>query len=159
MLTINADGSCNLQISTTDMGQGSDTAMAQIAAEVLGTSIDRIKVTKPDTDITPFDMGTLGSRSTFHMGHAVKRAAETPATSSRPWPSPSACRRQQLSVAGGFPAQLQDAGRQCRRHRHVHPALHAARSATGLTTDATPYWMIGGNGVELEVDTETGHVR
>ncbi len=76
MLTINADGSCNLQISTTDMGQGSDTAMAQIAAEVLGTSIDRIKVTKPDTDITPFDMGTLGSRSTFHMGHAVKRAAE-----------------------------------------------------------------------------------
>ena len=30
---------------------------------------------------------------------------------------------------------------------------------TGLTTDATPYWMIGGNGVELEVDTETGHVR
>ena len=36
MLTINADGSCNLQISTTDMGQGSDTAMAQIAGYALG---------------------------------------------------------------------------------------------------------------------------
>ena len=30
----------------------------------------------PDTDVTPYDMGTLGSRSTFHMGHAVRLAAE-----------------------------------------------------------------------------------
>ena len=129
MLTINADGSCNLQISTTDMGQGSDTAMAQIAAEVLGTTIDRIKVTKPDTDITPFDMGTLGSRSTFHMGHAVKLAAEDARDKLQALGRvrrPAA--RQQLSVAGGFPAALQDAGRQCRRHGDVHPALYAARS-------------------------------
>ena len=37
-ITVNADGSCILNISTVDMGQGSDTAMAQIAAEVLGVS-------------------------------------------------------------------------------------------------------------------------
>ena len=58
MVNVGADGSTTLAMNTVDMGQGSDTAMAQIVAEV-----------------TPYDMGTLGSRSTFHMGLAVKRAA------------------------------------------------------------------------------------
>ena len=75
-ITINADGSCILNISTVDMGQGSDTVMAQIAAEVLGIPAQSIKVSHPDTDLTPYDMGTVGSRSTFHMGNAVKLAAE-----------------------------------------------------------------------------------
>ena len=63
-------------ISTVDMGQGSDTAMAQIAAEVLDMDASSILVVHPDTDVTPYDMGTLGSRSTFHMGTAVRLAAE-----------------------------------------------------------------------------------
>src|SRR5262245_19547499 len=58
------------------MGQGSDTALAQIAAEVLGLPAESIKVVHPDTDVTPYDMGTLGSRSLYHMGLAVKRAGE-----------------------------------------------------------------------------------
>src|SRR5919197_5729098 len=58
------------------MGQGSDTAMAQIAAEILGLSAESIRVIHPDTDVTPYDMATLGSRSTYHMGNAVRRAAE-----------------------------------------------------------------------------------
>ena len=58
------------------MGQGSDTAMAQIVSEVTGIPIEVITVVHPDTDVTPYDMATLGSRSTFHMGNAVRRAAE-----------------------------------------------------------------------------------
>ena len=58
------------------MGQGSDTAIAQIVAEVLNIEAEKITVMHPDTDVTPYDMGTLGSRSTFHMGHAVQLAAE-----------------------------------------------------------------------------------
>ena len=50
--------------------------MAQIAAEVLGVDAESIRVVHPDTDVTPYDMGTLGSRSTFHMGTAVRLAAE-----------------------------------------------------------------------------------
>jgi CO/xanthine dehydrogenase Mo-binding subunit len=50
--------------------------MAQIAAEVLGISTETIRVLHPDTDVTPYDMATLGSRSTYHMGNAVRRAAE-----------------------------------------------------------------------------------
>src|SRR5207245_10933124 len=69
-------GSFGLGCSTVDMGQGSDTAMAQIAAEILGVTAEEIRVIHPDTDVTPYDMATLGSRSTFHMGNAVRRAAE-----------------------------------------------------------------------------------
>jgi CO/xanthine dehydrogenase Mo-binding subunit len=160
LLTINADGSCNLQISTTDMGQGSDTAMVQIAAEVLGVSIDRIKVTKPDTDITPFDMGTLGSRSTYHMGNAVKLAAEDARE-----------KLQALAASVGLPPGSNYPWQEVFLRRYKMqggnvvgigtfvPPYTPPDPKTGLTTDATPYWMIGGNGVELEVDTETGHVR
>ena len=76
IVNLYADGSCGLYISTVDMGQGSDTVMAQIAAEVLDIDADSILVVHPDTDVTPYDMGTLGSRSTFHMGTAVRLAAE-----------------------------------------------------------------------------------
>src|SRR5690606_34539509 len=71
IVNLSADGSCFLSIGTVDMGQGSDTVMAQIAAEVLGLNAEDIRVIHPDTDVTPYDMGTLGSRSTFHMGTAV----------------------------------------------------------------------------------------
>ena len=69
------DGSCSVACGTVDMGQGSDTAMAQIAAETLGLATESVRVVHPDTDVTPYDMATLGSRSTYHMGNAVRLAA------------------------------------------------------------------------------------
>src|SRR5947209_4088110 len=83
IVNVSADGSTALYMNTVDMGQGSDTAMAQIVADVLDLPADMVKVVHPDTDVTPYDMGTLGSRSTFHMGHAVKRAAEDAAAKLR----------------------------------------------------------------------------
>src|SRR5437764_7716483 len=74
--SVNADGSCTVYTSCVDMGQGSDTAMAQIAAEVLQLPTEAVTVVHSDTDVTPFDMATLGSRSLFHSGNAVKLAAE-----------------------------------------------------------------------------------
>src|SRR6185503_21093684 len=75
-VSINADGSCTVYCTTVDMGQGSDTAMAQIAAEVLHIPTEEVTVIHSDTDVTPFDMATLGSRSLFHSGNAVKLAAQ-----------------------------------------------------------------------------------
>src|SRR3979411_2850895 len=69
---IAADGSTTLHCGTVDMGQGSDTAMAQMVGEVLNIPTESVKVVQRDTDVTPYDMGTLGSRSLFHMGHAVR---------------------------------------------------------------------------------------
>ena len=77
IVNVSADGSATLYCGTVDMGQGSDTAMAQMVGEVLNMPTeDRCASTPRDTDVTPYDMGTLGSRSLFHMGHAVRRAAE-----------------------------------------------------------------------------------
>src|SRR5207302_286474 len=75
-VNVNGDGSCIVYCSTVDMGQGSDTAMAQIAGEVLNLPAEAVRVVHSDTDVTPYDMATLGSRSLFHMGNAVKLAAE-----------------------------------------------------------------------------------
>ncbi|HEY1541839.1 MAG TPA: molybdopterin cofactor-binding domain-containing protein, partial [Xanthobacteraceae bacterium] len=72
VLNMTADGSPILYCGTVDMGQGSDTAMAQIVGEVLNLPAEQVRVVPRDTDITPYDMGTLGSRSLFHMGHAVR---------------------------------------------------------------------------------------
>jgi CO/xanthine dehydrogenase Mo-binding subunit/aerobic-type carbon monoxide dehydrogenase small subunit (CoxS/CutS family) len=76
LVNVSADGSIVVFTNTIDMGQGSDTAMAQIAAEVLNVAAESVRVVHGDTDAAPYDMGTLGSRSTFHMGHAVREAAE-----------------------------------------------------------------------------------
>jgi len=73
---MNEDGSFNLHVGATDIGTGSDTVLAQIAAEVLHVETRDILVTSSDTDITPFDVGAYASSTTYISGGAVKKAAE-----------------------------------------------------------------------------------
>ncbi len=75
-IKMNDDGSFNLLIGATDLGTGSDTVLAQMAAEVLGTSVDNIIVYSSDTDFTPFDKGAYASSTTYISGTAVVKAAE-----------------------------------------------------------------------------------
>ena len=75
-LKMNEDGSFNLAMGATDLGTGSDTALAQIAAEVLEVAVEKILVRSSDTDLTPFDTGAYASSTTFVSGGAVKKAAE-----------------------------------------------------------------------------------
>jgi putative selenate reductase molybdopterin-binding subunit len=75
-LKINDDGSFNLLVGATDLGTGSDTVLAQIAAEVVGVAAADIIVYSSDTDLTPFDTGAYASSTTYISGTAVKRAAE-----------------------------------------------------------------------------------
>ena len=69
------DGSIDVLTSTVEMGQGSRTVLAQIAATALAVGLDRVRMVDPDTDVTPFDQSTTSSRSTYSMGHAVELAA------------------------------------------------------------------------------------
>ena len=159
IVNIYADGSCGVYCSTVDMGQGSDTAMAQIAAEVLMIALERVKVIHPDTDVTPYDMATLGSRTTYHMGNAVKRACEDArdklftlarelGVSPETTPIPELFRKKYGMQAGNI-VGVGD----------FIPPYAPTDHATGQSSNVTPFWMIGGSGVEVEVDTETGHVR
>jgi 4-hydroxybenzoyl-CoA reductase alpha subunit len=70
------DGTATLITGASDIGQGSNTTMAQIAAEALGIRLEDITVVSGDTEVTPLDLGTFGSRVTFISGNAVKIAAE-----------------------------------------------------------------------------------
>ncbi|MGH7013903.1 MAG: xanthine dehydrogenase family protein molybdopterin-binding subunit [Stellaceae bacterium] len=160
ILNLYADGSCALYCGTVDMGQGSDTAMAQIAAEALDMPAETVRVVHPDTDVTPYDMATLGSRSTYHMGHAVKRAAEDARAKVEALkaelglppgsniPLPELFRRKYGMQAGNIVGV-----------GSFIPSYASPDHDTGLTPNATPFWMVGGTGAEVEVDTETGHVR
>jgi CO/xanthine dehydrogenase Mo-binding subunit len=159
IVNVYADGSCGVYCSTVDMGQGSDTAMAQIASDVLDIPIESIKVIHPDTDVTPYDMATLGSRSTYHMGNAVQRAAQDArdkliafarelGMSPETTPIPDLFRKRYGMQAGNI-VGIGD----------FIPDYIPADHDTGQSPKVTPFWMIGGTGVEVEVDTETGHVR
>jgi putative selenate reductase molybdopterin-binding subunit len=75
-IKINDDGSFNLLVGATDLGTGSDTVLAQQAAEVLGVALDDVIVYSSDTDFTPFDKGAYASSTTYISGTAVVKAAE-----------------------------------------------------------------------------------
>jgi CO/xanthine dehydrogenase Mo-binding subunit len=174
ILNVYGDGSCGLHCGTVDMGQGSDTAMAQIAAEALGIRTEEVRVLHPDTDMTPYDMATLGSRSTYHMGNAVRLAALDARRQL------IALAAQTLGVAEGEldcrdgVVSARDGRRQTFREIFVErfgmqagnvvgfgtfaPEYEKADPLTGQSAHITPFWMVGATGIELEVDTETGRI-
>jgi 4-hydroxybenzoyl-CoA reductase alpha subunit len=75
-IRVQEDGTVQLTTGSTDVGQGADTVLSMIAAEVLGVGVDDVRFARIDSDSTPVDPGTFGSRVTFFTGNAVKRAAE-----------------------------------------------------------------------------------
>jgi len=72
---VNQDGTAVVYTGATDMGQGSTTILAQIAAEELGIPYEWVTMVTSDTERTPFDLGSVASRVTYIVGNAVKRAA------------------------------------------------------------------------------------
>jgi CO/xanthine dehydrogenase Mo-binding subunit len=139
------------------MGQGSDTAMAQIAAEVLHVATESVTVVHSDTDVTPFDMATLGSRSLFHSGNAVKLAAADALQK-------IVQLRKELSLSADTPVADVFKKKYGMRAGSVMGAgsfipPYTPPDENGQTDNATPFWMVGASGVELEVDTETGRVK
>lgn len=73
---LDLDGRIVIFSGASDIGQGSDTMLAQIAAEVLGQPIERVRVETADTMLTPIDLGSYSSRVTFMVGNAAKSAVE-----------------------------------------------------------------------------------
>jgi len=169
------DGSCALHCGTVDMGQASDTAMAQMVSEVLGILTESVRVVHPDTDVTPYDMATLGSRSTFHMGHAVRAAAEDvrgqvlriAATSLDADPSELECLDAEVVSTRGARMTLREimlarfamqAGTIVGVGSYT-PPYTKPDPVTGQSPGITPFWMLGGAGAEISVDTETGRIE
>jgi CO/xanthine dehydrogenase Mo-binding subunit len=158
------------------MGQGSDTIMAQIAAEVLCLCEGQVRVVSADTDVTPYDTITAGSRSTYHTGNAVRLAAE-------------AMRERLVELAAerftvaATDIKLTGDGLVSAQHQEtvsIEDLVHGHFGARGttLTTEAdfttswvpydketgqspkvTEHWFAGAVAVTLTVDTATGRVH
>jgi CO/xanthine dehydrogenase Mo-binding subunit len=160
IINISADGSVTLYCGTVDMGQGSDTALAQLVGEALNVPAESVRIVQRDTDVTPYDMGTLGSRSLFHMGHAIQRAAqdvrnkigalrkEVGEPEGSNIPIPALFQKRYGMQAGNI------VGSGAFKPDYVPPSRE-----TGQSSNITPFWLISGAGAEVEVDTETGHVK
>ena len=75
-LKVDMDGGIAVHSMQADIGQGSNTLLAAIVAEVLGVDLDRVHVQRVDSDVSPIDLGSYSSRVTFMMGNAARAAAE-----------------------------------------------------------------------------------
>ncbi len=75
IVKIERDGAVTLLTGAADIGQGAETVISQIVAEELGVSLEDIRITAADTEITPLDPGTFGSGVTLRAGNAAKIAA------------------------------------------------------------------------------------
>ena len=160
IINVAADGSVTLYCGTVDMGQGSDTGLAQMVGEALNVPAESVRVVQRDTDVTPYDMGTLGSRSLFHMGHAIRNAAEEVRNKI------SALRREVGEPEGSnIPLSELFQKRYGMQAGNIigsgafKPDYQPPSRDTGQSTNITPFWLLSAAGAEVEVDTETGHVR
>jgi CO/xanthine dehydrogenase Mo-binding subunit len=177
---LNEDGTADVLVLTVDLGQGSKTVFAQIVAEELGIRAEDVRVVDPDTDVGPPDYGTSSSRSTFHMGNAVKAAAAD-------------AKKQLLEAAGevleanpldleahegiirvkGSPERsitvkdvpkgatyLYGKGRPILgRGTFTVPDATPLDPETGQGSNPAVFWMYAAQAAEVEVDEETGKVK
>jgi len=134
--------------------------MAQIVGEVLNLPAEAVRVVPRDTDVTPYDMGTLGSRSLFHMGHAVRLAAEDARAKLKALAGElDVPEGSNIPIAELFKKKYGMQAGNIVGTGTYKPDYVSPDAATGHTPNATPFWMVAGAGAEVEVDTETGHVR
>lgn len=171
ILKLNEDGSLNVLTSSVDVGQGAKTVLAQIAAEAAEIPLERISVSEPDTDNTPYDQQTSSSRTTFSMGGAIVRAA-------------AELKRQLVEIASellevsaddvtlrngavavrGAPGRSLSYGELIVRGQRGNLVGHGTFSTQGgldLETGqgvGSVHWHQGAIGCEVEVDTESGKV-
>jgi carbon-monoxide dehydrogenase large subunit len=174
---IDGRGEITVLAGTVEIGQGCNTILSQIAAEELKVPIEKVSIAPLDTDIIPFDASTTSSRSTYHMGNAVKRAAVD-------------AREKLFEIAGpmleagkadlGFddgkiylkehPEMVLPLGEIVRRKFGPNGVLRGDGSytfeigkdldlETGHSEHASAFYMYATQAAEVAVDEETGRVR
>jgi len=162
-LLMNEDGSFRLLVGATDLGTGSDTVLAQIAAEALGVPAEKIVVYSSDTDFTPFDTGAYASSTTYVSGNAVLRAAEEVKRQilevaaemlEEPVEALTLERERVVSRRTGRSVSYEEIG-----HRATYVANQRQIAATASFTCPESPPPFAAFFCEVAVDTETGAVR
>lgn len=179
LVLVHEGATASVLTSSVDSGQGCKTVIAQIAAQELGLPVEVISISTPDTDVTPYDFGSVSSRTTFYMGNAVMQAARE-------------ARERMLEMAGDLleanPADLELADGRVfvkgnpergialfdlflpHRHSGMRKGYVLGRGTysslkeqpldreTGQSPKPTAFWMYATHAAEAQVDPETGQV-
>jgi 4-hydroxybenzoyl-CoA reductase subunit alpha len=175
-MQIERSGRVSVLTGASEIGQGSNSVVAYIAAEELGVPLEYVCVYATDTDITPVDLGAYSSRETFMVGNAAIDAARRLRDLVRDgvageWGVP----QHQVALAGGWAFDARDT-----LHRmpiseafNIAEAKHGTLAAVGHyntpkdvhgdyrggTIGASPAYSFTAHVAEVEVDVETGFVR
>lgn len=173
---IHDDGSATVLTGAVDVGQGSSSIFAQIAAEELGLQVKDICVITADTDVTPDSGTTAATRQTYNTGNAVLKAVRQAkvrllhyAAREFSCPSPEGLELKEGYIGvKGDPSQRVPLAEMVFKARLNGERMISAESSTAISTpvnmengQGAPYWpySFGCQIAEVEVDTETGIVR
>lgn len=182
IIRMNEDGTFYLSTSAQDIGQGSDTVMTQIAAEVLSVSPEKISINTGDTNHTPYEWQTVASRITYCAGNAVKLAAEDLRDKIIDLAQIKlGVYKRDIHLEDGFVVATQHpenrvpietfslgltlpdgsgvGGPAIGVGRFSLPNNMAYNMEDSQGDKPVAFWTMGVNGAEVEVDLETGHVK
>jgi len=163
ILKLNDEGFFNLLVGATDIGTGSDTILAQIAAQTLGVATNKIIVYSSDTDITPFDCGAYASSTTYISGHSVRKTAgEMKEMIEEEGAKRLDLLTDQVIFDGEFVKSLKTKDKislkeLCEQLYYKHDQKQLIASQSYVGTKSPPPYMAGF--AEVEVDLETGKVK
>lgn len=161
-MKMNEDGSFNLYVGATDIGTGSDTILAQIAAETLGIPVEDILVLSSDTDLTPFDVGAYASSTTYISGGAVRNCAEkirdqifAVANDMKGWNEGELTLKDRAVVnRKGEQISLSDI---CTWAMYTHNQFQIQASGSHISNESPPPFIA--QFADVTVDTKTGRIR
>ena len=162
-IKLNEDGSFNVMTGATDIGQGSDTILAQIAAEALGVGMDKIIMHSADTDSSVFDYGSYASSTTYISGGGVKVAADRVRQQILDVASDLLdCPPEDMSIIDGLiytprgssKLTVADIANETLYGKHRQQIM--AKGDFWTEDSPAPFFA---QFIEVEVDTETGQVR
>ncbi len=174
---VDTSGRVTVLAGTVEIGQGCNTILSQVAAEELRVPIEQIQVASLDTDIIPFDASTTSSRSTYHMGNAVRGAAIHAREQLLEIAGPMLEGKQEELVLNDGKVHLKDHeeitltfGEMIRRKLGAGAVLRGDASytyeigkdldlETGHSDHASAFYMYATQAAEASVDEETGRVR
>lgn len=176
IVILNDDASATVMCSTVEMGQGSETILAQIAADFLGLKPEKVSMVQPDTDVTPYDTITAGSRSTFHAGLAIKGAAdeirqqlfEVAADLLEAAPDQLDLQDEKVivkdlpersvSITQVFGKKLAARGSNLLGQYVCRPDASPMDHETGQSENVAAFWFVGATALEVAVDVDTGRI-
>ena len=188
IVKVHHDGVIEVRTSAIEIGQGTLTALAQIAAEEFKVSIEKVKMITCDTAITPFDFGTVSSRTTYHVGNAIIMACqdaknqmfELAAEKLGANPRDLETEAGKIYVKGSSQAiEIRDIFEETKGMGHIGRYIPRGGEILGKATffskigkmdpetsqlldkreKASVFWTHVANGVEIEVNVDTGEIN